>query len=448
MEREGQSRLPRLPGFAVDDPHRAAKAFLREHSGLFGHGPEVLDQARVARDFTTPHSGLKTVVWEQQVDGVPIFEALLISHTTRNGELVNLSSQFLPDPVGAADRGVPNRAAHLAAPEVSARQAVAIAARNVGEQVQEEGIMPVEPGSQAAAPVGPEKRQEFEAAVFTGTASARLVWLPVSRDRLGLCWDVVLMSRTRQEMYRLLVDVQTGEPVLRRCLTDYLSDATYRVYTSDSPSPFSPGHSTPASTQPPEVPRTLLTFSALNTNASPNGWIDDGVNETRGNNVDAHTDLNNDNQPDLPRPQGSPSRVFDFSLDLSQAPSTYRSAAVVQLFYWNNFIHDKLYELGFTEAAGNFQNANFGRGGLGNDAVQADAQDGGGYNNANFSTPPDGYAGRMQMYLFNGPVAGPGWGPRRRGDSARVHPRPEQPPRRWWRGHQRVADRWDGGGLV
>ena len=28
-----------------------------------------------------------------------------ISHTTRNGELVNLSSQFVPDPVGAADKG-------------------------------------------------------------------------------------------------------------------------------------------------------------------------------------------------------------------------------------------------------------------------------------------------------------------------------------------------------
>jgi hypothetical protein len=47
-------------------------------------------------------------------------------------------------------------------------------------------------------------------------------------------------------------------------------------------------------------------------------------------------------------------------------------------------MHDQLYDLGFTEEAGNFQNDNFGRGGLGNDAVQADAQDGSGVNNANF----------------------------------------------------------------
>ena len=66
-------------------------------------------------------------------------------------------------------------------------------------------------------------------------------------------------------------------------------------------------------------------------------------------------------------------------------------------------MHDRLYELGFTEAAGNFQIDNFGRGGFGNDAVQADAQDGGGFNNANFYTPPDGVSPRMQMFLFNGP---------------------------------------------
>src|SRR5204863_2045096 len=115
-------------------------------------------------------------------------------------------------------------------------------------------------------------------------------------------------------------------------LTDYISDASYRVFTSDSPSPFSPGNATPVATQPPLVPRTLVTIAALNTNASPNGWIDDGVNETIGNNVDAHTDTNADDQPDLPRPQGSPFRVFDFPLDVTtQDPASYTSASVVQL---------------------------------------------------------------------------------------------------------------------
>jgi len=387
--------------FAATDPYRPTRAFLQEHRELFGHGPEVLDKARIKREFVTPHNGMRTVVWEQQVDGIPLFESVFISHTTRQGELVNLASQFVPDPEAAADRGVTHRAALVAAPEVSARQAVVIAARNIGMDLDEPALAP-DADTNGGTGAGPEKPQFFKAAGFKGKAEAKLIWLPMGQDRLQLCWDVVLMSRARGEMFRVLVDVQTGEPLLRHCLTDYLSAATYRVYTSDSPSPFSPGWASPSSGQPPLTNRVLVTLSALDTNASPNGWIDDGGNETLGNNADAHTDLNADNVADLPRPQGSPFRVFDFPLDLAQSPITYTNASVVQLFYWNNFMHDKLYELGFTEAAGNFQNNNFGRGGLGNDAVQADAQDGSGVNNANFSTPPDGSPGRMQMYIFNG----------------------------------------------
>lgn len=56
---------------------------------------------------------------------------------------------------------------------------------------------------------------------------------------------------------------------------------------------------------------------------------------------------------------------------------------------------------GFDEVSGNFQQYNFGRGGKENDAVIANAQDGSGYNNANFMTPPDGQNGRCRMYLWN-----------------------------------------------
>ncbi len=390
--------------FPASDPHRATKAFLSEYRGLFRHGPEALDQARVKRQFVTPHNGLRTVVWQQELDGIPVFEAVLMSHTSRRGELVNFSDQFLPDLTGAVARGGQNRADLGASLKVSARRAVAIAAGQIGESLSEEQV-DAAGVSHTNPPVSdPTKRQGFRASVLKAEAEAKLVWLPLNPAQLRLCWDVLLTGRTHPEMFRVLVDAQTGQPLLRRCLTEYITDATYRVFTSDSPSPFSPGYATPTTNQPPLVSRTLLTISALDTNASPSGWIDDGVNETRGNNVDAHTDLNDDDQPDLPRPQGSPFRVFDFPLDLGSDPSTYRDAAVVQLFYWCNWMHDQLYDLGFTEEAGNFQNDNFGRGGLGNDAVQADAQDGGGFNNSNFTTPPDGTPGRMQMYIFNGPT--------------------------------------------
>jgi hypothetical protein len=74
---------------------------------------------------------------------------------------------------------------------------------------------------------------------------------------------------------------------------------------------------------------------------------------------------------------------------------------VTNLFFWSNRYHDRLYELGFTEAARNFQLDNFGRGGLGDDFVRAEAQDSSGTNNANFGTPPDGSLPRMQMFIIN-----------------------------------------------
>ena len=251
-------------------------------------------------------------------------------------ESISALGQGVADPIEAADRGVPNRAAALAAPAISSRAALAIASRNVGEKLEDEQITQ-ESDATAPAATDPEKRARFKAPFLRGQTEAALVWLPAAKDRLRLCWQIIFTSRSVGEMFRILVDAQTGEPLLRHSLTDYISGASYRVFTSDSPSPFSPGNATPVTDQPPLVSRTLVTISALNTNASPNGWIDDGVNETIGNNVDAHTDSNADNQADLPRPQGSPFRVFDFPMDLAtQDPTAYSPAAVVQLFYLCN----------------------------------------------------------------------------------------------------------------
>ena len=134
---------------------------------------------------------------------------------------------------------------------------------------------------------------------------------------------------------------------------------------------------------------------------SPSGWVTN--NTTIGNNVDAYLDRVADNAAD---PNGRPvsaSKEFMQIFDLATTPTTTTNqmAAVTNLFYLNNVIHDKLYRHGFTEPAGNFQANNFGNGGAANDPVNAEAQDGGGTNNANFATPNDGSRPRMQMYLWN-----------------------------------------------
>ncbi|HEX2163036.1 MAG TPA: M36 family metallopeptidase, partial [Thermoanaerobaculia bacterium] len=133
---------------------------------------------------------------------------------------------------------------------------------------------------------------------------------------------------------------------------------------------------------------------------SPIGWV--STNTTTGNNVDAYLDRDNNNAADSGGRPTSSTQSFEFTADLGQAPTlaVNQQAAVTSLFYWNNVVHDTLYRHGFTESAGNFQQNNFGLGGAGNDRVRAEAQDGGGTNNANFATPADGSAPRMQMYLW------------------------------------------------
>ena len=78
---------------------------------------------------------------------------------------------------------------------------------------------------------------------------------------------------------------------------------------------------------------------------------------------------------------------------MGQEPGQYKDAAVINLFYWNNIIHDITYNYGFNEASGNFQLNNYGKAGLAGDQVRAEAQDGSGTNNANFSTGPHRYSG-------------------------------------------------------
>ncbi|UTX47005.1 T9SS-dependent M36 family metallopeptidase [Chryseobacterium sp. MA9] len=148
--------------------------------------------------------------------------------------------------------------------------------------------------------------------------------------------------------------------------------------------------------------RTLLT-NPWDLTASPEGWHSDGTNHytiTRGNNTFAYTDENATNTPQF-SPDGGANRVFDFPLDVTAAHTTYTSAAVTNLFYNSNKMHDVFYKFGFTESARNYQVNNFGNGGAGNDPVLSESRDGSGLNNANFNPGVDGTSGRMQMFLFS-----------------------------------------------
>jgi hypothetical protein len=162
---------------------------------------------------------------------------------------------------------------------------------------------------------------------------------------------------------------------------------------------------------PDDGPRTVELNPALAGGlASPFNWHDtNGVagaefTITQGNNAQAYTDVDGNNAPDLgSSPDGGAGLNFSFPLDLTQPPSAYRPAAVTNAFYWTNIVHDVLWNYGFDEPAGSFQVNNYGRGGLGNDAVLVEVQDGGSTNNASITTTVDGAAPRMQLGVWTTP---------------------------------------------
>jgi hypothetical protein len=203
----------------ADDPHKAIKAFLNEHSALFGHGAEILNNARIKRDYVDVHNGLRTVVWQQEANGIPVFEQVLKGHVTKDGELVNISSLFLPEVEKAAEKGTPRRAQALADPFISAAEALARAATCVGDVTTVKDV-----DDRAPAEKTPEKLQRLKAPTLKGDAHARLTWFAVDQTQLRLCWEIILTSRSRSEMFQVLVDAGNGEPLLRRCLTEYISD--------------------------------------------------------------------------------------------------------------------------------------------------------------------------------------------------------------------------------
>lgn len=145
------------------------------------------------------------------------------------------------------------------------------------------------------------------------------------------------------------------------------------------------------------------TFAPLGWNNTDNPNFEPLKDYTFGNNVVAFSDPENINDildPDQLAYGGS-DQNFDFPYDGSLPANTFRDAALTNLFYISNIVHDVSYQFGFTETARNFQFNNLDRGGEGGDFVMAQGQDGGGLDNANFAPYPEGMAPPMQMYLWS-----------------------------------------------
>ena len=137
-------------------------------------------------------------------------------------------------------------------------------------------------------------------------------------------------------------------------------------------------------------------------------WLPANATTTSGNNAEAFADLDGDAvlSPGDIRPEVRAGRVLSYTYDPAAAPLATPSqskAAVVNAFFVVNWLHDWWYDSGFTEATGNGQRDNYGRGGIAGDPLIIGAQSGalaGSRNNAFMITPADGAPPEMAMFLW------------------------------------------------
>lgn len=409
----GSAEVVRAPGGALtpaaSGPARdIVLSFLRRNAAVYGLLPEQTDELEVLGESLSRESGLRMVRLRQTVHGLQVFQSEMRALLDRDGRLVRTVGRLVP---GVDGGKVP---ALSAAGQLAPEKALAAALATVGNPAVQR------------------------------TGKSELVYFPLAPGVLIPAWSQVAFVAGPADWY-MVVDAATGTLLYRKNIEHQAStqDARFSVFLqgdnktpADSPAPRSPDLVAPhAGTQFPAIARrTASMLTVQDPTASPDGWISDDGTETSGNNVDTYLDRDGDDFDDAGaldvdgRPTGNldvDGRARDFlgaGFSYTPAPlvanpnagddpsgsDDYQRGVVTQLFYATNFYHDRLYALGFDEGAGNFQNDNFGRGGAAGDRVLAEAQQGAAaadpsFNNANFSTPPDGENGVMRMFIFDGP---------------------------------------------
>ncbi|MFM9903196.1 MAG: M36 family metallopeptidase [Pyrinomonadaceae bacterium] len=387
--------------------------FLSENTQLVGSRREQVSELKVTADYTNPDGNLSFVQLAQEINGIPVFRGEVKAGFTKRGEMFRIINNLAPGldySSLSTDFGDPSVAADLAAGYVNADSL----------------------DRAAHAQLNTEASTGLKAVFGTGDSAttAEKMYFPTEPGVAIPAWRVLIWQPVNA--YYVIVDAATGAMLWRKNITeDQTQSATYSVYANPnaminvahSPFPFLPlgTPAEPNGVQGVAVKRRAITRIGNEAPYTFNnlGWITDGDTKTDGNAIQAGLDRDGVDGVDPNSEAVSGARNFTFAYrpynpntQRGDAPvpasqtypgSAFQQGAITQLFYIGNWFHDETYQLGFTEQAGNFQNDNFGRGGLGGDRVRGEGQDSSGTNNANFSTPADGGRGRMQMYIWSAP---------------------------------------------
>jgi hypothetical protein len=386
---------------------RSLAATARDHIGalapLWVHDATPVGLAAAGEQRL--RSGATVIRLAQQVDGVPIDGGeLRVLHG--DGALAAVAGTLQPATAARAfalpPRVAVERALHQQYPAARPPPAIAV----TGER---DGWYQLEVGSDPQLQIATARTRRVRAATGGALAPAWETEL-VGRDvRRG-----VRHTPGGRMAYRYLI-TEDGATLRSTDLVD--SDAfVYRAYaeTAGNRRPldgafesFAP-HPTgvPDGSAPEFAATNLVEMEAFN--APRDAWLPGDATTTAGNNAEVFADLDGSRsftEGDI-RPEVQAGRVLDHVFDVTQRPLAspeQSKAAAVNAFYTVNWMHDWWYDAGFTEATGNAQQDNYGRGGVDGDRLSIFAQSGaaiGDSGNAFMFTPADGRAPEMQLLLW------------------------------------------------
>jgi extracellular elastinolytic metalloproteinase len=394
---------------AQTNPVDVGKAYIQTNFEELNLKLADVDQMILTDHYTSKHNGATHLFFQQSHRDIAVFNATINLTIDKKGKIFVTGNRFVED---------------------------------LGSKIEKSDII-IEPKTaimKAAVSVDPEVDRNFEITlknkkgvnyifeafdISDAEITVKPMYVPGKNGQYNLSWNLELDIHKNADYWNMNIDAGNGEVLSKVNYTNYCSFNINSFNHRPHPDKIKKTDSTMAGNSTNSVLGTNAKYKVFpfpgespnhiehavvenphDTIGSPFGWHDiDGVEGpeftiTQGNNVHAYLDEFDSGTPSGPEPDGGDSLHFILDFDTNAEPNMMKDQAVINLFYTNNMVHDIMYNFGFDEMSGNFQLNNFEKGGLGDDYVFAEAFDGSGTDNANFSTPADGGNGRMQMYLW------------------------------------------------
>jgi extracellular elastinolytic metalloproteinase len=403
-------RLSRPVGKSEESAESAARTFLLANRNLFALSGSDVESLKL-RYVTSPEGGATIAKFDQYADGLPVFDAEFAVTMSKRNEVVATAGRIYPGTSEARKAGE-----NFVLP---VEQAISVALADLTSKTTLAGDFTLvnnkAEGDYQVYEYSPDRLAGARRFLSEKVRTKRYLF-PLGAAQFEPAYYLELWIDGEPSgsgpVFSYVISAADGRLLFRNNLTQSES-YTYRVYADGAPSyrpwdgptgtigtPHPTG--TPDGFQAPFVPAQDRAIESLLGPSDP--WLGPGATVTTGNNTEAYLDIagpDGFNGTDVRgATNGTNQFVYDYDHTQPTSNATNRQSAVVNMFYQVNWQHDVWYQRGFTEAAGNAQADNYGRGGAQNDSVKSEGQDSSGTDNANMSTPSDGGRPRMQMYRF------------------------------------------------